>query len=286
MSVKIRPAFLAIVFLASPLSLTTNAANAAESCLTAPGKPGPEGSRWYYRLEFPSKRKCWHLVLKGGKPAPVARVTKPVTDDQAEAATTAAPTPAAPAAAPAPVASAPEAVKPAPEPVIRTLVTRNASNPGAVVPSPDQAPQTAAADDNANAAAPAEEAAATQAAPATMVTAAPAPAAAIPAQTSEPSRISVVTLLPAAVAFLGLLACATFFLVEMRRRRTDVLNRTTDHEPQLAGDEPLLMDVPVEEPREAPAERATFAPLPAMRPAPIEDDIAETLRRYARRRAA
>jgi hypothetical protein len=175
-------------------------------------------------------------------------------------------------------------VKPAPEPVIRTLVTRNASNPGAVVPSPDQSPQTTAADDSANAAAPAEDAAVAQAAPAPIVTA--APAAAIPAQTSEPSRISVVTLLPAAVAFLGLLACAIFFLVEMRRRRTDVLNRTTDHEPLLGGHEPLLMDVPAAEPREAPAERATFAPLPAMRPAPIEDDIAETLRRYARRRAA
>jgi hypothetical protein len=173
-------------------------------------------------------------------------------------------------------------VKPAPEPVIRTLVTRNASNPGAVVPSPDQAPQTTAANDSANAPAPAEE----TAAPAPIVTAAPAPAAAIPAQTSEPTRISAVTLLPAAVAFLGLLACAIFFVVEMRRRRADVLNRTTGDEPLLAGDEPLLMDVPAEEPHEAPAERATFAPLPAMRPVPIEDDIAATLRRYARRRAA
>jgi hypothetical protein len=270
MSVKIKPAFLAIVVLASPLLISTNAANAApESCLTAPGKPGPQGSRWYYRLEFPSKRKCWHLVLKGGKPAAAARVTQPPAEDDTDAA-------AAPA--PAPVASAPEPAKPAPEPVIQTLVTRNASNPGAIVPSPGQT-QTASMDDSANAVAPAEEAAATEPAPLPVAESTPPRAVVAPAETSEPSRISIVSLLPALVALIGLLACAAYFVVEMRRRRTDVLN-------SLRNDEALFRPAPPAEPQVSPAERATFAPLPAMRPMPTEDDVDLALRRFARRRAA
>lgn len=277
MTRTIKPAILAIVFLASPLSLATDSASAAGHCLTAPGKPGPAGSRWYYRLEHPSLRKCWHLVLKGGKRPAVAAAPQPAADDD-EAATATVPTPV-PAK---PAEQLAEPVKPAPEPVIRTLVTRNASNPGTVVPAPDQSFRTAAADDSQNAPAPAEQA--TEPAPAPVV-AVPQPLAAVPQPlaaarapvTAASGGTSILNWLLAAVALLGAVACAAFFAAEMRRRRTDVLNNVGD-------DEVLPPDASADE--SGPLLDPTFEPLPAMRAPPLEDDVDRALRRFARRRAA
>ena len=33
----------------------------ADDCLAAPDSPAPEGSWWYYRLDWPTQRKCWYL---------------------------------------------------------------------------------------------------------------------------------------------------------------------------------------------------------------------------------
>src|SRR6516225_9695350 len=33
----------------------------AKDCLAAPNSPAPEGSWWYYRLDWPTQRKCWYL---------------------------------------------------------------------------------------------------------------------------------------------------------------------------------------------------------------------------------
>ena len=33
----------------------------ADDCLAAPSSPAPEGSWWYYRLDWPTQRKCWYL---------------------------------------------------------------------------------------------------------------------------------------------------------------------------------------------------------------------------------
>ena len=40
----------------------------AKDCLAAPNSPAPEGTWWYYRLEWPTQRKCWYLRSLG-KPA-------------------------------------------------------------------------------------------------------------------------------------------------------------------------------------------------------------------------
>jgi hypothetical protein len=33
----------------------------AEDCLASPNSPAPKGSWWYYRLDWPTQRKCWYL---------------------------------------------------------------------------------------------------------------------------------------------------------------------------------------------------------------------------------
>jgi len=33
----------------------------ADDCLTAPNSPTPQGSHWYYRMDWPRQRKCWYL---------------------------------------------------------------------------------------------------------------------------------------------------------------------------------------------------------------------------------
>ena len=33
----------------------------AEECLSAPDSPSPQGTHWYYRLDWATQRKCWYL---------------------------------------------------------------------------------------------------------------------------------------------------------------------------------------------------------------------------------
>ena len=53
----------------------------ANDCLAAPNSPAPQGSHWYYRLDWASQRKCWYVRALGpsaqqaATPATLARVT-------------------------------------------------------------------------------------------------------------------------------------------------------------------------------------------------------------------
>src|ERR1700716_497869 len=64
-----------------------SAANAAETCLAAPGDAAPQGGHWRYRLERGTQRKCWRLVQKDQKGQRAAAQTDPQgdADDDTEA---------------------------------------------------------------------------------------------------------------------------------------------------------------------------------------------------------
>ena len=290
MSGHAKPALPAIGILAASLSLSmlfpSGAAHAADNCLTAPKGAAPEGSHWYYRIERPSLRKCWRLVQKDRKEQSAAAqaASQPDADD------------AAAAAAPPPAASTPPArmalpdVRPALEPVIRNLVTRNVSNPSEPAqPLPPPEPPAAAMPRAESA--PAAQDQAVPAAPAPVATVQqPVPVSDTPAAAAEADGAPTLTLLLAAIALLGLFAGAMFLVMEIVRRRTDVLNtvQATDTLPIAA----LPEDVPDEGlPDEAlpVVDAPTFAPLPPMAEVPREDDVDVALRRFRenmRRRAA
>jgi hypothetical protein len=249
---------------------------AADTCLTAPNAPAPQGAHWYYRIERPSLRKCWRLVQKDpqvqGAPAQAAPPTEPVARfDAAPAA--AARTPAGrtaePVAEPAPLA-----------PVIRDLVTRNVSNPSdAPQPLPPPDPPADAMPRAEIPSAPAASEQAPEPVPAANAEQ-PLPAVSTAANASVSDGTPTLRLLLGALALFGLVACATFFVMEMLRRRTDVLNTVRE-----------TNSIPVEMPPEvsAAAESPTFAPLPPIGLPSREDDVDEALRRFAqnvRRRAA
>jgi hypothetical protein len=53
-------------------SIDATPARAADECLAAPKGETPEGSHWYYRIEHPSNRHCWHLREGGDAQAQAA----------------------------------------------------------------------------------------------------------------------------------------------------------------------------------------------------------------------
>ena len=75
-----------------------------------------------------------------------------------------------------------------------------------------------------------------------------------------------------AIAGIGLLAAAIFFIVDLRRRRTDVLTRIARED--ITSFEAAAEDAP------------TFSALPPMRLMPQHDDVDEALQRSRRRRVA
>ncbi len=283
MSAHARLAFPSAAIFVLALSLAPHTtASAAETCLEAPKGAAPSGQHWKYRLERGTGRKCWRLVQVDRKVASPQTPVQAEGDDDEEAT----PAPAAPPARRAVKstdASAAEAAPPPPAPVIRDLVTRPVSNPSEAA-QPLMPPQ------------PVEAAQADVAASPPVVEAEPpvqqaAPIAPVPAR--EPtvvSRMSVTadgedaasTLrwLLGAFAIIGFLVCAGYAVIEMMRRRGDVLNRVVDRETL-----PLEMS-----PQTAPQDdEPTFAPLPPMRMNEREDDIDAAMRRIvqnARRRAA
>src|SRR5262249_18328988 len=42
------------------LALPANPAR-ADDCRSAPNSPAPAGTHWYYRLDWPTQRKCWYV---------------------------------------------------------------------------------------------------------------------------------------------------------------------------------------------------------------------------------
>ena len=60
--------FMAALFIAGLVVAAPTSTARAKECLAAPSSPAPEGSWWYYRLDWPTQRKCWYLRSLG-KPA-------------------------------------------------------------------------------------------------------------------------------------------------------------------------------------------------------------------------
>jgi hypothetical protein len=77
----------AIAGLCAGISLTASIgaipARAADECLAAPKGETPEGSHWYYRIEHPSNRHCWHLREEGDGQAQTAPANSPAAAKQA-----------------------------------------------------------------------------------------------------------------------------------------------------------------------------------------------------------
>lgn len=275
------------------------ASAAPDNCLTAPSGAAPQGSHWYYRLERGTQRKCWRLVKKDQKEQNAAARAAPTPegDDDAD---DAAP-PASAAAVPAARAAAPRLAEPAAPPaaqaIVRDLFTRNVSNTDrfaqqTAVPSAEPAPAV----DASPAPAPPEPTASREPPPAPApIVEQPAPQPVVAAVANSAADASAAGTMPtlklllAAVAITGFLAGAIFFVMEMLRRRGDVLNRTHDAEPDTIQYDPSQGVTYELAPEVRPAEdRPTFEPLPAL--APIgqrEDSIEEALRRmHSRRRRA
>jgi hypothetical protein len=61
------PIIATLVLAALGVGAPTSTAR-AEDCLASPNSPAPDGSWWYYRLDWPTQRKCWYLRALG-KPA-------------------------------------------------------------------------------------------------------------------------------------------------------------------------------------------------------------------------
>jgi len=66
---------IALVALLMGAGVPTNIAR-ANDCLTAPNSAAPQGSHWYYRLDWATQRKCWYVRAFG---EPVQRAALPAT---------------------------------------------------------------------------------------------------------------------------------------------------------------------------------------------------------------
>ena len=70
---------LVATLLVSGVGITVPAS--AEDCLGAPNSPAPQGSHWYYRLDWATQRKCWYarapgpIVQQAAVPVASARIT-------------------------------------------------------------------------------------------------------------------------------------------------------------------------------------------------------------------
>ncbi len=78
--VKARLAFTitAILFIAlEAVGVRAAAAQAEESCLSAPNAQSPPGSRWYYRIDHATQRKCWYMREQGLEAATTSTTATP-----------------------------------------------------------------------------------------------------------------------------------------------------------------------------------------------------------------
>jgi hypothetical protein len=264
------PVFGAVAALLS-FSAIPSSSHAAETCIAAPTQPAPQGSHWYYRLERATQRKCWRLVKLDQQPQSAAKQVAPQGEPADEA-----------DAAPAAATSAGRVQSPQ-----HGWLTRSASAvPETAAPTqgtPDRASEPA--DDQAAASPPVSAAPPPVSAPQEQAIEAAAPVA--PVQAAEPKQTTMAAQIPAAaaagtgmtqfvflaIAGIGLFAAAIFFIVDLRRRRTDVLTR-------IARQDITSFEAP--EAEDAP----TFSAMPPMRLMPRHDDVDEALQRSRRRRMA
>jgi hypothetical protein len=61
-----------ILLMAAMSILPDSRARAADECQAAPKGSAPQGSRWYYRTDRTTQRKCWFLSEPGAKASPSA----------------------------------------------------------------------------------------------------------------------------------------------------------------------------------------------------------------------
>lgn len=267
------PMIAALVASLSVSALLTPSSRAAETCIAAPKPPAPQGSHWYYRLDRATQRKCWHLAKVDERPQRRAKRAAPQPEPAEE-----------PDAAPVTETSAerlPESATPrAPE-----WMTSSASAAPAETAIPMQGPNpfnriSERADDQVS---PPVSVAREQASDTADRPVSGSPTAESTQQTNvvaqnpavvPPAGTGPIQFVFAAVAGIGLLAGAIFALVDVRRRRTDVLAR-------VAREDRLSFETP------ASADGPTFPPMPPMRLNSQRDDVDEALQRLrARRRLA
>jgi hypothetical protein len=260
------PVFGAVAALLSFSALPTSGGIAAETCLAAPAQPAPQGSHWYYRLDRATQRKCWRLVKLDREPQGTAKQAAPQGEpaDEEDA---------------APVAQRSGGPK-------HGWLTRSASAvPEPVAPvqsTPDRASEPA----DGQASAPPPLSAAPPPVPGAQEQAIETAAPVAPVQIAEPKQPNVTAqdavastrpgmtqFVFLAIAGIGLLAAAIFLIVDLRRRRTDVLTR-------IAREDITSFQAP--EAEDAP----TFSAMPPMRLMPQHDDVDEALQRRMRRRMA
>ena len=95
-------ALVSTLFLAgASVSMPVDVAR-ADDCLAAPNSPAPQGSHWYYRMDWAKQRKCWYLRAPG---QPSQQAAAQVEPEAAPSALVPAPSIATPVAA-APVGAA------------------------------------------------------------------------------------------------------------------------------------------------------------------------------------
>jgi hypothetical protein len=56
----------------------------ADDCLTAPNSSAPQGSHWYYRMDWANQRKCWYLRASGQPPQQAVPQAAPMTGATAD----------------------------------------------------------------------------------------------------------------------------------------------------------------------------------------------------------
>jgi hypothetical protein len=259
-------AFAASIIALASLSVPEifpSSGSAAETCIAAPTQPAPQGSHWYYRLERATQRKCWRLVTLDREPQGTTKqaAQQPEPTDEEDAAP-AAETPAAQTSAGR--VQSPQhgwltrSASAVPETPVPTQGTFDRADDQAAPPpvpgGPEQAIEAAAPVAPVQAAEPKQQNVAVQ----------------DPAVPAGPGMTQFVFV---AIAGIGLFAAAIFALVELRRRRSDVLTR-------IARDDITSFEPPQAE--DAP----TFSPMPPMRLMPQHDDVDEALQRSRRRRMA
>src|SRR5262245_38809489 len=101
----VAPALVPALVATLAVALPGPRASAATDCLAAPSEEAPEGSRWFYRTDRATQRKCWYLTQNGRKVATAPRVRARAA--VARAAVTTATVGDGQTAAPAAAASAP-----------------------------------------------------------------------------------------------------------------------------------------------------------------------------------
>ena len=169
-------ALVSMPFLAgASVSMPVDVAH-ADDCLAAPNAPTPQGSHWYYRMDWAKQRKCWYLRAPGQVSQQAAAQVEP---EAAPSASVAAPSIATPVVA-APVGAANSATPgdgAAPLPRVKMLSVKRQPAPtiSATTSEPlrQSAPEGSAAPSVSPTLAPQEDAAQTGVRPP-----APAPAAA------------------------------------------------------------------------------------------------------------